>query len=77
MNAFGTPNLVWALDLCGWGRGFATRYVYGVGSVATGSAGGAMADIDNTGCLILWGYNPSLFTPDPCDRDGRGAASAA
>ena len=60
MNAFGTPNMVWALDLCGWGRGFATRYVYGVGSVATGSAGGAMADIANAGCLILWGYNPSF-----------------
>jgi anaerobic selenocysteine-containing dehydrogenase len=60
MNAFGTPNMVWAMDLCGWGRGFATRYVYGVGSVATGSAGGAMADIANTGCLILWGYNPSF-----------------
>jgi anaerobic selenocysteine-containing dehydrogenase len=60
MNAFGTPNMVWALDLCGWGRGFATRYVYGVGSVATGSGGGAMADIANSGCLILWGYNPSI-----------------
>jgi anaerobic selenocysteine-containing dehydrogenase len=60
MNAFGTPNLVWPLDLCGWGRGFATRYVFGVGSVATGSAGGAMADIAQTGCLILWGYNPSF-----------------
>ena len=59
MNAFGTPNLVWSLDLCGWGRGFATRYAFGVGSVATGSAGGAMADIENSGCLILWGYNPS------------------
>ena len=42
MNAFGTPNLVWALDLCGWGRGFATRYAFGVGSVATGSGGGAI-----------------------------------
>jgi anaerobic selenocysteine-containing dehydrogenase len=60
MNAFGTPNLVWPLDLCGWGRGFATRYVFGVGSVATGSAGGAMPDIARTGCLILWGYNPSF-----------------
>jgi anaerobic selenocysteine-containing dehydrogenase len=60
MNAFGTPNLVWPLDLCGWGRGFATRYVFGVGSVATGSAGGAMADIAESGCLILWGYNPSF-----------------
>jgi anaerobic selenocysteine-containing dehydrogenase len=60
MNAFGTPNQVSHLDLCGWGRGFATRYVFGVGSVATGSAGGAMADITESGCLILWGYNPSF-----------------
>jgi anaerobic selenocysteine-containing dehydrogenase len=60
MNAFGTPNLVMPLDLCGWGRGFATRYVFGVGSVATGSAGGAMPDIAESGCLILWGYNPSF-----------------
>lgn len=58
MNAFGTPNGMTSLDVCGWGRAFATRYVYGVGSVAT-SAGGAMPDIDRTGCLILWGYNPS------------------
>jgi anaerobic selenocysteine-containing dehydrogenase len=58
MNAFGTPNLVFPLDLCGWGRGFATRYVFGVGSVAT-SAAGAMPDIAQSGCLILWGYNPA------------------
>jgi anaerobic selenocysteine-containing dehydrogenase len=59
MHAFGTPNLVWPLDLCGWSRGYATRFAFGVGSVGTGSAGGAMADIANSGCLILWGYNPS------------------
>jgi anaerobic selenocysteine-containing dehydrogenase len=59
MNAFGTPNAATSLDLCGWGRGFATRYTYGVGSVGTGT-GGAMPDIANTGCLILWGYNPSM-----------------
>jgi anaerobic selenocysteine-containing dehydrogenase len=60
MNAFGTPNLVFPLDVCGWGRGFATRYAYGFASVATGSAGGAMADIEHSNCLILWGYNPSI-----------------
>jgi anaerobic selenocysteine-containing dehydrogenase len=59
MNAFGTPNWVFPLDLCGWSRGFATRFVYGVGSVGTGSAGGAMPDLAHSGCLILWGYNPS------------------
>jgi anaerobic selenocysteine-containing dehydrogenase len=59
-NAFGTPNAAITLDVCGWGRGFATRYTYGVGSVGTGGAGGAMPDIGNSGCLILWGYNPSF-----------------
>ncbi len=59
MNAFGTPNMVWALDLCGWGRAFATRYVFGVGTLST-SVGGAMPDIAESGCLILWGYNPSF-----------------
>jgi anaerobic selenocysteine-containing dehydrogenase len=59
MNAFGTPNAITSLDVCGWGRAFATRYTYGVGSVGT-SAGGAMPDIANSGCLILWGYNPSI-----------------
>jgi anaerobic selenocysteine-containing dehydrogenase len=59
MNAFGTPNQCASIELCGWGRGFATRYTYGIGSVALGGGNGAMADIANTGCLILWGYNPS------------------
>jgi anaerobic selenocysteine-containing dehydrogenase len=60
MNAFGTPNAATNVELCGWGRAFATRYTYGVGSVGIGSGGGAMPDIDNAGCLILWGYNPSM-----------------
>jgi anaerobic selenocysteine-containing dehydrogenase len=59
MNAFGTPNASTNVEVCGWGRGFATRYTYGVASVAT-TIGGAMADIANSSCLILWGYNPSL-----------------
>ncbi|HXO91654.1 MAG TPA: molybdopterin-dependent oxidoreductase, partial [Stellaceae bacterium] len=58
-NAFGTPNAAITLDVCGWGRAFATRYTYGVGSVGTGAGGGAMPDIENSGVLILWGYNPS------------------
>src|SRR6516165_967113 len=58
-NAFGTPNAAISLDVCGWGRSFATRYTYGVGSVGSGGPGGAMPDIANTGVLILWGYNPS------------------
>ena len=58
-NAFGTPNAGNTLDICGWGRAFATRYTYGVGSVNAGGMG-AMPDIANSGVLILWGYNPSF-----------------
>ena len=60
MNAFGSPNAATNVELCGWGRGYATRYTYGVGSVGIGSAGGAMPDVEKSGCLILWGYNPSM-----------------
>src|SRR5215470_7719674 len=59
-NAFGTPNSAITLDVCGWGRGFATRYTFGVGSVGLGGTGGAMPDIANSGVVILWGYNPSF-----------------
>lgn len=59
MHALGTPNMASAMDMCGWSRGFATRYAYGYGVVGIGGAGGAMADIENAGCMILWGYNPS------------------
>ena len=59
-NAFGTPNSKITLDVCGWGRAFATQYTFGVGSVGTGGAGGAMPDIERSGALILWGYNPSF-----------------
>jgi anaerobic selenocysteine-containing dehydrogenase len=59
-NAFGSPNAAVSLDVCGWGRAFATRFSYGVGSVGTGGAGGAMPEIANSGCMILWGYNPSF-----------------
>lgn len=59
MNAYGSPNMVHALEVCGWGRGGATKFAWGIGAVATGGSGGAMADIENAGCIILWGYNPS------------------
>ena len=58
-NAIGTPNSGITLDLCGWGRAYATYYTYGVASVGLGS-GGAMPDITHSGVLILWGYNPSF-----------------
>ena len=57
MRAFGTPNLCGSMELCGWGRTIATSYTLGVGMAA---AGGMMPDLERAGCILLWGYNPSV-----------------
>ena len=56
MRAFGSPNLCGSMELCGWGRGGATSFTYGIGILP----GGAMPDLENAGCILFWGYNPSL-----------------
>ena len=55
MNAFGSPNLCASMELCGWGRYFATHYTFGA-SVP----GNYMPDLDHAGCILFWGYNPNL-----------------
>lgn len=55
MNAFGTPNLCAAMELCGWGRLFATSYTFGA-SVP----GAYMPDLERAGCILFWGYNPNI-----------------
>jgi anaerobic selenocysteine-containing dehydrogenase len=55
MNAFGSPNLCAAMELCGWGRLLATQYTYGAGV-----PGVFMPDLEQAGCILYWGYNPNL-----------------
>jgi anaerobic selenocysteine-containing dehydrogenase len=55
MNAFGSPNLCEAMELCGWGRYLATQYTFGVGV-----PGVYMPDLENACCILFWGYNPNL-----------------
>jgi len=57
MRAFGSPNLCGSMELCGWGRIYATRFTYGTGM---GVPGTPMPDLENAGCILFWGYNPSL-----------------
>ncbi|HXJ77986.1 MAG TPA: molybdopterin-dependent oxidoreductase [Candidatus Methylomirabilis sp.] len=56
MRAFGSPNLCGSMELCGWGRTYATRYTYGIGM---GVAGTPMPDLENAGCILFWGYSPT------------------
>lgn len=55
MNAYGSPNLCGAMELCGWGRHQATTYTFGAAV-----PGAYMPDLDQAGCILFWGYNPNL-----------------
>jgi anaerobic selenocysteine-containing dehydrogenase len=54
MRTFGSPNLVVAMELCGWGRYFATGYTFGAPV-----PGRYLPDLENAGCILFWGYNPN------------------
>ncbi len=53
-RAFGSPNQAVSFELCGWGRYMANIYSYGTALPAS-----VMPDLDNAGCILFWGYNPS------------------
>lgn len=54
-RAFGSPNMAAYMELCGWGRYLASIYTYG-----DAVPGAYLPDIDNAGCVLFWGYNPSV-----------------
>lgn len=55
IRAFGSPNYCNYIELCGWGRYLAPLYTFGA-SVP----GVYLPDLDNAGCILFWGYNPSV-----------------
>ncbi|MEV4053823.1 molybdopterin-dependent oxidoreductase [Amycolatopsis sp. NPDC049688] len=54
-RAFGSPNLVSYMELCGWGRHLATTYTWG-----EPVPGAYLPDLERAGCILYWGYNPSV-----------------
>jgi anaerobic selenocysteine-containing dehydrogenase len=54
-RAFGSPNFTCSMELCGWGRYLASMYTFGA-SVP----GAFMPDLERAGCILYWGYNPSV-----------------
>lgn len=54
-RAFGSPNLVASMELCGWGRYLAPLYTFGAPV-----PGVFMPDLDQAGCILFWGYNPMV-----------------
>jgi anaerobic selenocysteine-containing dehydrogenase len=70
IRVFGSPNTIWGEELCAWHRDFATAYTFGV-DIGT-------PDFARTGCLLLWGHNPSTSflaqATAAADAKTRGAA---
>jgi anaerobic selenocysteine-containing dehydrogenase len=54
-RACGSPNYTNSMELCGWGRFLASTYTFGAPV-----PGAFMPDIENAGCILFWGYNPSV-----------------
>jgi anaerobic selenocysteine-containing dehydrogenase len=54
-RAFGSPNQMVYMELCGWGRYFAPLFTYGAPVPGT-----YLPDLDRAGCVLFWGYNPSI-----------------
>jgi len=50
-HAFGSPNTLFATENCNWHKDFAPSYTFG------NSIG--MPDYEKSGCILLWGFNPS------------------
>lgn len=50
IRSFGSPNTIFATEICNWHKDFATAYTFGQG-IGT-------PDFGQTGCLLLWGHNP-------------------
>src|SRR5580704_14469484 len=75
MNAFGTPNSCSHIEVCGWGRGLATRYTFGIGSVALGGGNGRHGRYRQLWLSHSVGLQPQRLAFDPRDR-GRGGSQA-
>ena len=55
VRAYGSPHLSNYMELCGWGRHLAPLYTFG-----EPVPGAYLPDLENAGCILFWGYNPSV-----------------
>ncbi len=51
-HAFGSPNTLFATENCNWHKDFVPIYTFG------NSIG--MPDYEQSGCILLWGFNPAV-----------------
>ena len=51
IRAYGSPNTIYATEICNWHKDYATRFTYGH-DIGT-------PDFAHTDCILLWGNNPA------------------
>lgn len=68
-NAFGSPNIAYGTEICNWHKDFAHAYTFGR-SIAS-------PDFENSGCIVLWGHNPSATWLDHATATGSARARGA
>ena len=51
VRVFGSPNLIYGVEICGWHKDYAHALTFGRGIGA--------ADYDHADTIVLWGHNPS------------------
>ena len=51
IRAYGSPNTIYATEICNWHKDFATRFTFGT-DIGT-------PDFAHTDCVLLWGNNPT------------------
>nr|WP_276556100.1 molybdopterin-dependent oxidoreductase [Bradyrhizobium elkanii] len=51
IRGFGSPNLIYAVEICGWHKDYAHALTFGRGI--------GFPDYDNADVIILWGHNPA------------------
>jgi anaerobic selenocysteine-containing dehydrogenase len=69
INAFGSPNYAYGTEICNWHKDFAHAYTFGR-SIAS-------PDFARSGCIVLWGNNPSATWLDNATAVGAARARGA
>jgi anaerobic selenocysteine-containing dehydrogenase len=67
--ALGTPNIAAGVEVCNWHKDYAQAFTFGR-SVAS-------PDFEKTGCVVLWGHNPSATWLNHASKTAAAVARGA
>jgi anaerobic selenocysteine-containing dehydrogenase len=69
IHAFGSPNVASGTEICNWYKDYAHAYTFGR-SIAS-------PDFAKSGCIVLWGHNPSATWLDHATATAKARARGA